>query len=93
MDLGAPGSYMTLTPGVAVLSSDGPRPGTVAHVLAEPKQDIFDGIVVASIDAVLVAAQAGAHVQMRKRRLWQPRAGRGAGHALLGLGVRRRGHR
>jgi hypothetical protein len=46
MDLGAPGSYMTLTPGVPVLSSDGQRLGTVAHVLAEPEQDIFDGIVI-----------------------------------------------
>jgi hypothetical protein len=45
MDLGAPGSYMTLTEGVAVYSSDGKRLGEVEHVLAEPDKDIFDGIV------------------------------------------------
>ena len=45
MDLGAPGSYMTLTEGVAVYSSDGERLGEVEHVLAEPDKDIFDGIV------------------------------------------------
>jgi uncharacterized protein YrrD len=45
MDLGAPGSYMTLTEGVPVYSSDGRRLGAVAHVLAEPDKDIFDGLV------------------------------------------------
>lgn len=45
MDLGAPGSYMTLTEGVAVYSSDGERLGEVEHVLAEPDKDIFDGVV------------------------------------------------
>jgi hypothetical protein len=45
MDLGVPGSYMTLTDGVAVYSSDGQRLGEVQHVLAEPDKDIFDGIV------------------------------------------------
>jgi len=45
MDLGAPGSYLTLAEGVAVYSSDGERLGSVAHVLAEPDKDIFDGIV------------------------------------------------
>jgi hypothetical protein len=46
MDLGAPGSYITLRPGVAVYSSDGERIGDVAHVLAEAEKDIFDGIVI-----------------------------------------------
>jgi uncharacterized protein YrrD len=45
MDLGAPGSYMTLAAGVPVYSSDGERLGEVQHVLAEPDKDIFDGIV------------------------------------------------
>jgi uncharacterized protein YrrD len=45
MDLGEPGSYMTLQPGVPVYSSDGEELGVVEHVLAEPEQDIFDGIV------------------------------------------------
>jgi uncharacterized protein YrrD len=46
MDLGAPGSYMTLAEGVPVYSSDGRRLGAVEHVLAEPDKDIFDGIVI-----------------------------------------------
>lgn len=46
MDLGAPGSYMTLAAGVPVYSSDGQRLGEVEHVLAEPEKDIFDGIVI-----------------------------------------------
>lgn len=45
MDLGAPGSYITLQPGVAVYASDGEQLGVVEHVLAEPDKDIFDGIV------------------------------------------------
>jgi uncharacterized protein YrrD len=44
-DLGAPGSYITLSEGVAVYSRDGKPLGTVEHVLAEPDKDIFDGIV------------------------------------------------
>jgi uncharacterized protein YrrD len=46
MDLGPPGSYMTLRPGVLVYSSDGRELGEVEHVLAEPDKDIFDGIVI-----------------------------------------------
>ena len=46
MDLGAPGSYMTLQPGVPVYSSDGQELGKVEHLLAEPDKDIFDGIVI-----------------------------------------------
>jgi uncharacterized protein YrrD len=45
MDLGEPGSYMTLQPGVPVYSSGGEELGMVEHVLAEPEKDIFDGIV------------------------------------------------
>ena len=37
---------MTLAAGVPVYSSDGQRLGEVAHVLAEPEKDIFDGIVI-----------------------------------------------
>jgi uncharacterized protein YrrD len=44
-DLGAAGSYLTIGPGVPVYSSDGQRLGEVEHVLAEPEEDIFDGIV------------------------------------------------
>lgn len=44
-DLGAPISFLTLGKGVPVYSSDGIRVGEVEHVLAVPKDDIFDGIV------------------------------------------------
>lgn len=45
MDLGPPASYLTLSAGVPVYSSDGQRLGDVEHVLADPDKDIFDGIV------------------------------------------------
>ena len=45
-DLGDPIAYLALEEGVAVYSSDGERIGTVAHVLAVPEEDIFDGIVI-----------------------------------------------
>lgn len=44
-DLGAPSSYLTLAEGMPVFSSDGQKLGAVEHVLAEPEEDIFDGIV------------------------------------------------
>ena len=46
MDLGPPGSYLTLEAGVPVYSSDGEKLGTVEHVLAEEDADVFDGIVI-----------------------------------------------
>ena len=45
MDLGAPGSYLTLQAGTPVYSSDEQPLGEVEHVLADPDKDIFDGIV------------------------------------------------
>jgi uncharacterized protein YrrD len=48
MDYGEPSSYLTLAEGVDVISSDGEKVGTVAHVLAEPNADIFDGVVIDS---------------------------------------------
>src|SRR5215218_8956625 len=44
-DLGAPVSYLTLADGVPVYASDGQEVGKVAHVLADPAVDVFDGIV------------------------------------------------
>jgi uncharacterized protein YrrD len=44
-DLGAPGSFLTLSKGVSVYSSDGEELGRVEHVLSAPDVDIFDGIV------------------------------------------------
>ncbi len=46
MDHGAPGSYLTLTPGTDVVSSDGETVGKVEHVLADEGTEIFDGLVV-----------------------------------------------
>jgi hypothetical protein len=60
MDLGDPGSYLTLADGTPVLSSDGERIGTVAHVLADADADVFDGLVIEThgghrfVDAPLV---------------------------------------
>jgi len=45
MDLGAQTSYLTLQEGCECFSSDGKQVGKVAHVLAEPDVDVFDGIV------------------------------------------------
>jgi hypothetical protein len=47
-DLGAPSSYLELSPGAAVYGSDGERLGEVQHVLADPEVDVFDGIVIDS---------------------------------------------
>jgi uncharacterized protein YrrD len=44
-DLGEPSSYLELGEGAEVYSCDGEKVGEVEHVLAEPEQDIFDGIV------------------------------------------------
>lgn len=44
-DMGPPSSYLALTAGVSVYSSDGEEVGKVEHVLAVPDDDIFDGIV------------------------------------------------
>ena len=44
-DLGPPTSYLTISEGLPVFSSDGQKVGTIEHVLAEPEEDIFDGIV------------------------------------------------
>lgn len=44
-DLGAQISYLTLEEGSACYSSDGEHLGKVAHVLAAPDVDVFDGIV------------------------------------------------
>jgi uncharacterized protein YrrD len=45
-DLGDPTSYLELPAGVPVLSADGRKIGTVAHVLADADADIFDGLVI-----------------------------------------------
>jgi hypothetical protein len=44
-DLGEPTSYLVVTKGAPVFSSDGERLGEVERVLSAPNLDMFDGIV------------------------------------------------
>jgi hypothetical protein len=44
-DLGQPSSYLAITEGLPVYSSDGSSLGKVEYVLAVPDDDVFDGIV------------------------------------------------
>ena len=46
MDLGERSSYMALSVGTPVYSSDGEQIGKVHHVLAAEDEDVFDGIVI-----------------------------------------------
>jgi uncharacterized protein YrrD len=46
MDLGPPISYMLLSRGTPVYSSDGVQIGKVANVLWAEDKDVFDGIVI-----------------------------------------------
>ena len=49
-DYGAPVSYMVLSEGTPVYSSDGQELGTVKRVLADTESDIFDGIIIDTPD-------------------------------------------
>jgi uncharacterized protein YrrD len=51
MDTGSPIAYEVLATGTPVYSADEERIGTVAHVLADEHQDIFDGIVITELAA------------------------------------------
>ncbi len=44
-DLGEMSSYLAITPGMSVFSSDGTEIGKVEHLLADIEDDIFDGVV------------------------------------------------
>lgn len=44
-DLGEPTSYLAVSNGVPVYSSDGERLGRVVRVLSAPNLDMFDGVV------------------------------------------------
>ena len=70
-DSDAPMSYLTLEAGTPVLASDGTEVGRVAHVLADPEADIFDGLVIEVhgdgprfVDAPLVAEIAAGGVAL-----------------------------
>lgn len=45
VDLGDPISYEVLSPGTPVYSADGEAIAKVTHVLADEREDVFDGIV------------------------------------------------
>ena len=45
-DLGEPVAYEALARHTPVLSADGEQIGTVEHVLADEREDVFDGIVI-----------------------------------------------
>jgi uncharacterized protein YrrD len=45
-DLGAPVAYLVLAPGTAVYDRAGDSVGTVEHVLADDKEDIFHGLII-----------------------------------------------
>lgn len=53
MDAGAPISYEVLEQGTPVYSSEETQIGTVAHVLADFSEDVFDGIVIAEREGAL----------------------------------------
>jgi uncharacterized protein YrrD len=46
MDIGEPSSYLVLSIGTPVYSSDEQQIGKVKHVLAASDEDVFDGIVI-----------------------------------------------
>ncbi len=46
MDLGDPVSYLVLSHGAPVYSSDGEEIGKVTHVLFDEAEDVFDGVVI-----------------------------------------------
>jgi len=52
-DDGAAISYLALAPGVPVASADGVQLGTVERVVDNPKEHIFDGIVMRAGDELL----------------------------------------
>ncbi len=49
-DIGAPVSYLVLANGTPVFDRSGDRVGTVDHVLADDRSDVFHGLVVKTGD-------------------------------------------
>jgi PRC-barrel domain len=49
-DLGAPVAYLVLKDGTAVYDRSGAKAGTVEHVLADEREDVFHGLVVDTAD-------------------------------------------
>ena len=59
-DLGTPSSYLAVSPGAAVYSSDGKKLGKVEHVLAVPDEHVFDGVVIDTSNSMRGAPIRGA---------------------------------
>ncbi|WP_306213591.1 PRC-barrel domain-containing protein [Actinoplanes sp. RD1] len=57
-DLGAPQSFLVLTDGTPVYDRSGEPAGKVAHVLADDKDEIFQGLVLDTGDGHRYAAAA-----------------------------------
>jgi hypothetical protein len=66
MDEGRPIAYEVLDAGVPVYAAGGEVVGTVDHVVAAPKEDIFHGIVVRS-DSVQRFVEADAIASLHER--------------------------
>lgn len=49
-DLGAPQSFLVLADGTPVFDRAGDKVGTVAHVLSDDRDEIFQGLVVKTAD-------------------------------------------
>jgi len=89
-DLGAPRSYLVLAPGTRVWDRSGDPAGTVEHVLADEKQDIFHGLILktrdgnrfASSDQVDGIFERGVIVAKPARDLAKPSDSAAAGSPL-----------
>lgn len=57
-DLGAPVSYMVLAEGTPVWDRAGDRVGTVEHVLADDREDVFHGLIIKTHDGHRYASSA-----------------------------------
>ena len=55
-DLGAPQSFLVLADGTPVYDRAGDKVGTVAHVLSDDRDEIFQGLVVQAADGHRYAA-------------------------------------
>jgi len=57
-DLGAPISYLVLAPGTPVFDRSGDSVGTVEHVLADDREDVFHGLILKTAAGHRYAASA-----------------------------------
>ncbi len=81
-DLGEPVAYLVLREGVPVYAPDGEPVGTVEHVLADEREDVFHGLLIKTSDGHRFAAGAqvaglyerGAIVTEPAERLARPSA-------------------